>query len=532
MRISIPALVLIVGTGVAAAASGCGSSNSDSGFDAGNSGSSSGSASDSGAGSGDGTTIITDSSYGNLPETGKGPPPPEAGIGCTNLQCNIQTCEGGAPTTISGKVMDPAGHNPLYNVVVFIPNTQNGALPLIPRGVNTSSCSCAELFQGEEPVVDTLTAADGTFTLKNVPSGTNIPVVVQIGKWRKEVILPTVTACQDNKIPAGDAGTPAGVITLPKNGSDGLYASLPNLAVSTGFADTLECLLTRIGVDEAEFSGDPNAASAHVHVFQGGIGSLNGPGYTTNPKGAASSTLWDSDADLERYDIVMLSCEGAPTEGVTGTNSQYMADYVNLGGRVFAEHYHYQFFYSASQFANVANWTVGGAYTAPITGQVQTTLLNGNPFQEGTALEAWLTNVGALTSNLLPITVARQDATVVQSNLATPWVVSGPGVTPVSTQYFSWDMPFNAPKDDAGVPEYCGRVVFSDLHVSGGNGTGTSEDYTAALGTTVPTGCDKGATLSPDEDALEFIFFDLSSCVTPIGYPPKPPPAGPEAGIQ
>jgi hypothetical protein len=48
----------------------------------------------------------------------------------------------------------------------------------------------------------------------------------------------------------------------------------------------------------------------------------------------------------------------------------------------------------------------------------------------------------------------------------------------------------------------------------------------------VPTGCDSTAKLSADEDAIEFILFDLSSCVTPIGYPPKPPPTGPEAGIQ
>ncbi len=271
MKISIPALVLVVGTGVALSGSGCGSSNSDSGFDAGSSGSSSGSHDGgNGSGGGDGTTIDTDSSYGNLPEAGKGPPPPEAGVGCTNLQCDIQTCEGGKPTSISGKVFDPAGRNPLYNVVVFIPNTVNGALPLIPTGVNSASCNCAEVFQGEEPVVDTLTAADGSFTLDNVPSGTNIPVVVQIGKWRKEVIMPSVTPCQDNPVVSGDGGT-AGQINLPRNGSDGLYASLPSIAVSTGYADTLECLLARVGVDASEFSGDTSKLSAHVHVFQGGV---------------------------------------------------------------------------------------------------------------------------------------------------------------------------------------------------------------------------------------------------------------------
>jgi hypothetical protein len=519
MKISMAGFVAVAAASVALGGAGCGSSNKDSGFVPNQS--SSGGAHDSGA-MADGTTgMPDDASYGMLPTgDGSGPKPQlEAGVGCTNLQCDIQTCEGGTPTSITGKVLDPAGNNGLYNVVVFIPNTAGGALPLIPRGVNTASCSCGELFQGEEPVVDTLTAPDGTFTLNNVPSGSNIPLVVQIGKWRKEIVLPTVAPCQS---------TPAGNINLPKNGSDGLFASIPNIAVSTGFADTLECLLTRIGIDEAEFSGDPNTPNAHVHVFQGGS-LIPGLGNSTvSPSSPTSSTnLWDTDADLERYDITLLSCEGAPTNSA---NSQTISDYVSAGGRVFAEHYHYQFFANQSQFPNTANWTPGGAYSNAITGSVQTTLLsNGQPFPEGQALETFLTDVGALTSNLLPIPVARQDATVIGTNVSTPWVITGPGVSPASTQYFSWDMPFNPPKDDAGVPEYCGRVVFSDLHVSGGGGA--SEDYTSS--TVVPTGCDATAKLAPDEDALEFIFFDLSSCVTPIGYPPKPPPTPqPEAGIQ
>lgn len=525
MRISISALVLIAGCSVVAAASGCGSSNNDSGFDSGTSSGSSGGSHDGGSGGGDGTTGEGDSSYGNLPDSSVGPPPADGGVGCTNLQCDIATCDGGSPTTITGKVTDPAGHNPLYNVVVFIPNTQGGVLPSLPQGLNSASCSCAEIFQGEEPVVDTLTAADGTFTLKNVPSGTNIPLVVQIGKWRKEITLSNVPSCQS---------TSAGTIALPKNSTDGLYASLPNIAVSTGYADTLECLLTRIGVSESEYTGQP-ASPQHVHVFQGGTGSIAGPGYNTSPPGPQSAAaLWDKDSDIEQYDIVMLSCEGSPTTGATAASSQVMADYVSYGGRVFAEHYHYQFFYDAPTiFPDLATWDPGegNSYTPPINAVIQTTLPNGMPFQEGAALEQWLTNVGALTNNMLSIAVPRGDALVGGTNVATPWAVTT-GVTPQTTQYFSWDMPFNAPKDDAGVPEYCGRVVFSDLHVSGGDGAGTSEDYTAALGTTVPTGCDATADLKPDEDALEFILFDLSSCVTPIGYPPKPPPAGPEAGIQ
>jgi hypothetical protein len=518
---------------------GCSSTRGNSGFDtngnSNNGGNGGGGHGGSGTGNGSGGGVTDGGSgYTGFGDASYMPPPQEAGVGCANLQCQVHSCSSGGSTTISGKVTDPAGHNPLYNVVVYIPNSQGGTLDPIPMGVDSSSCSCDALFSGE-PMAIALTAADGTFTIKNAPDGANIPLVVQIGKWRKEITISKVTSCQDN---------PQGSIALPKNHADGMYASIPNIAVSTGAADTLECLLTRVGIDETDFSGDPNTGSARVHVFQGGA--PGSTGYSTvNPSSPTSSTsLWDSDQDLERYDIVLLSCEGAETYG---DNPQNLADYVSKGGRVFGEHYHYAFFANQSQFPNTADWSQSqcamgnpnlqgcDAYTdpntgmaVPITGQVQTTLPNGKPFPEGQALQTWLQNVGAAQNGSLPITIARHDALVGSGNVSTPWVQASPGTSPMSSQYFSWDMPFNAPVNDAGVPQYCGRVVFSDLHVSGSN-AGGGIDYENGV-TTVPAGCASTATLQADEDALEFILFDLSSCITPVGYPPAPPQPPPEAG--
>jgi len=154
---------------------GCSSTKGPSGFD--NNGSSSSGGGSGGGGSGGssgGGSGVTDGGpgYTGFGDAGYTPPPQEAGIGCTNLQCQVQPCPNGGSTTISGTVKDPAGHNPLYNVVAFIPNTQGGTLPLIPLGVNADSCSCGALFAGEEPMADALTGPDGTFKIANAPVGT------------------------------------------------------------------------------------------------------------------------------------------------------------------------------------------------------------------------------------------------------------------------------------------------------------------------------------------------------------------------
>lgn len=509
MRISIAACLAALTVAVAAAG-GCGGSNGGSGF-GGNGNGSSGSGSGTGGGSGSGGPD-DGGLIGNFPDSSTGP---SMDGGCTNLQCQVHSCSGGGSTTITGKVMDPAGRNPLYNVDVYIPNSAGGVLDPIPLGVNSASCSCDALFSGS-PILTTNTATDGTFTIKNAPDGTQIPLVVQIGKWRKEIILPSVTQC---------GSTDAGPITLPKNLSDGKYASMPNIAVSTGGADTLECLLTRVGVDESVFTGSPTGPGVHVYQGSGGNAAAGSP---------AAFNLWASQASLSAFDIIMLSCEGQPTLNVSQTTASYLAPYVSAGGRVFAEHYHYAFFTGASgagypEFNNVADWTsvynTGNdePYNNDITGVIETTLPNGNMFPEGAALKTWLGNVGALNGSgeiVVPQATARSNAVVSGSNVGTPWVQTDPSVSPASTQYFSWDMPFNPPVNDAGVPQYCGRVVYSDMHVSG-----SANDYSGGS-QTVPTGCDATSALSPDEDAIEFILFDLSSCVVPAGFTPVLPTEG------
>jgi len=484
-----------------AAVSACGSNGTKSGFGAGSGGSGNGAPSGGSGGSFGGGS----GSGGNT-----------GGVACpSGLQCNV-SCSSGATTTITGKVYDPAGNDPLYGIAVYVP-----AVPLVPlpRGVPTGAdaCSCAALFESGA-VASTVTGVDGSFKLSNAPVGSNVPLVLQVGKWRRLVRI-DVTACQDNPQPDKS-------LTLPSTVAPGeTDDNMPDIAVSTGSADSLECLMHRIGLPLTEFVGG-SGGSGHVHVFAGGnaggVGGIAGqpelPAWAGAPP--AYTSLWDSQAHMMPYDITLFSCEGGET---SDANPAVLEQYLDAGGRAFASHFHYAWFsgpihsgqsYSAPADwgSNLATWSGAGGLGLQANGKIVQTL-NGSaqPFAKGVALFEWLGLQGALGVNAapameLPILQPRFDAVVGPGNKPSQaWIQDD--ASP-NTMYFSFDTPVNQPaQPDGGPPDYCGRAVFSDLHVSGD--------------TKDPGGTCNDGLLSPQEKALEFMLFDLSSCVIPDTIPPS-----------
>jgi hypothetical protein len=428
----------------------------------------------------------------------------------------VTSCTNGKATTISGTVYDPANSNPVYNVTVYVPGK---ALPLDPLPKGVSCNSCADLYT--QPQAFAVTDATGHFQIgggmtPDAPAGTNIPLVVQVGKWRMLYSIKTVTACQDNP-------QPDHFLRLPKNHTEG---DLPNIAISTGSQDSLECLLLRMGVDPGEYTGGSGGAG-RLHIFSGNlngsIGAVTQGGTSPDP----GMNLWDSDTDINQYDVVLLSCEGGETANM---NQKVLYDYGNSGGRVFASHFHYAWF-DTGPFATTINpalatWTPTVELLGNLNSNVVTTLPNGMPFPEGQALQKWLGVVGALgvngaPSGELPIVYACHNADVTNANVySQQWISADKSSpSPGATQYFSFDMPIGTSKEGK-----CGRIVYSDLHVSGGSGSaGASRgtlpaDYASSL-MIVPDQCATGA-LTPQEKALEFMIFDLSSCLIPIGSNP------------
>jgi hypothetical protein len=80
-----------------------------------------------------------------------------------------------------------------------------------------------------------------------------------------------------------------------------------------------------------------------------------------------------------------------------------------------------------------------------------------------------------------------------------------------STAAFTFGTPAQAPSLDGGAPNYCGRIVFSDIHAGADEAAGATDTNPP------PSGCNATAALTPDQDAIEFMLFDTlvgAACVT------------------
>lgn len=458
--------------------------------------------------------------------------------GCSNLQCQVDLACDGAQTTLTGTVYDPAGVMPLNGIYVYIPN---GPLDPITPGIATAdgglptTCTACEAPSSGSPIIGALTDASGKFTLTRgtgpyagVPTGTNIPIVLQAGKWRTQLtITQPVTSCAtldlDTVFNSG-MGTPQQQhqMRLPSKASEG---DMPRIAFTSGY-DPAECFLLHVGIDPSEFVA-PASTTGHVHFYTA-KNALDpdgaGPQVTGGNTPAETYEWWTNPSNLAQYDIVFNACEGAangripPTTPDGGINAySSMDDYLKVGGRLFATHYYMNWFTNnvTPDLQSVAQWRTWGAgggagiYEADNIDQT---------FPKGQAYAQWLENIGA-TTTLGDVTLndTRDDvlsleptscSTATATCYSTQWIYH-PGDN--HPRYVSFNTPVNV---QANAASQCGRAVFSDVHLSGA----VTQDYTfpAECATADPT-------YATNEKALEFLFFDLASCIQDDSQPQQPP---------
>ncbi|HEY5927618.1 MAG TPA: carboxypeptidase-like regulatory domain-containing protein [Kofleriaceae bacterium] len=364
------------------------------------------------------------------------------------------------PTSISGKVFAPNGTLPLYNVTVYIPQNPPGPLQ---DGLSCGQCSTS-LPGGS--VTQTKSDAEGKFKLENVPPGTDVPIVITTGKWRRQLTVPFVAQCVDTPVMDG-------FLRLPKNRNEG---DLPKIAVVTGGCDPLACILSKMGIDASEFG--PSSAGPNRITF------YNGQGGTSPGASLPATSLWTNLEEMKKFDMLINSCE-CSEYNENKTTPDLLKQYADLGGRVFGSHYHYTWTRNLiPSWQGTAQWA-GGSF-----GSVPDMVDTSHP--DGMALAKWLTAVGAST---VPG----------QITLGTKTHDAGPVIPPTTRWLYSSDMgtthylSFKTPVG-VGMDQQCGKVVYAGMHVSSGS-----------VGTTFPSSC--STSFTPDEKALVFLLFDLGSCV-------------------
>jgi hypothetical protein len=446
-------------------------------------------------------------------------PPPGCSTG--GLSCYVDyDCADGGTTTLSGTVYDPAGVTPLYDAIVYIPNAAQPVLPTLVTGITSCAESCNPLGGGVgEYVAAAGTDIEGQFKLTNVPTGTGIPLVVELGKWRRLVRVDT-TACANTVVPAS-------LSRLPRNQSEG---DIPQMAIVTGACDELACMMSDLGLDPGEFTGPAGGGRLHVYRGAGPGPDLDGGG--AGPAGDCSGDacpLWASTTSLEAYDLVLLGCEcGEHNETKPAAAIQAFHDWLGEGGRVLATHYQDTWFKSGPpDFQSIATWLpseTNGPTPGPF--QVQTTLTSSVASTSAAveALDEWLRDVGALDPDGgIPLPAADVSSSVTGVNDGgIAWIYDPTTTYPKELSFLT---PIGGMIDaDAGAPEaarqYCGRAMFTDVHAGGGGVPSTSP---------VPASCGSPAS-SSELQALEYLFFNLQQpcqLYNPTCECPPPPPPQP-----
>lgn len=380
---------------------------------------------------------------------------------CVGLACRQATCLDGETTRLIGTVFAPTAvdPDPLPGVIVYVPNAP--VEPFAP-GVDCARCEAPS----GSPLVQTVTGVDGRFVLENVPGGPDVPLVIQQGRWRRQITIPTVTACGDNEVPVA-------LTRLPRSQAEG---DIPRLALVTGSEDPLECALGKM-IDPAEITSPSGTGRVHLYRENGNDLLVPLPG---------RADLLGNLTRLAEYDAVLLPCPSK--EAYTGEEAQNLIAYADMGGRVYSTHGGgWWLFEPAEAYPGLADLD-NQPDPESVTATVDTSFARGQVFAE------WLVLTGASpTIGELPIAEPQRFVDRVRPP-AQQWVYTE---SPRTVQHFTFDTPI-----DAADGEQCGRVLFSNFHAG-------SSLPDASL---FPDSCQGGA-LTPEETLVEFMLFDVTGCI-------------------
>ncbi|HNF98205.1 MAG TPA: hypothetical protein PK493_12975 [Pseudomonadota bacterium] len=415
---------------------------------------------------------------------------------CVGLGCKIAECPPtGSDTVVYGKVTAPNGVDPIREAIVYVP--ASGIPEEFPGDV---SCEVCNSPIGGTPVTQAITGIDGTFELHRVPVTDGTPIVIQKGRWRKTTRI-KVEKCERQALTAEDS-------RLPRTQNEG---SIPKMAVAVGNWDAIECVLRGVGLQDREFSAP--AGSGAVHLYN------NRQDGTGAPSGVSVSELLTDLKKMKQYNLIFLNCSDDTFSASLLRDAKVkknLVDYVAAGGRMYITDWSYDFVGQPPEFAPYicfnddkpcTDLSPHGRFTA--TGALRTGSVNplwadiDQTHQGGKNLATWMSNLPdpspggrvKIVDDVGSWVLMQQTAQDQTKYPSTTWLWGT-----IKGQRRPVTVTFDYPAQNA-----CGKVLYATYHTRDHSETGLFPSY-----------CPK-TKLIPQEQVLEYLIFEISSCVGPIG---------------
>lgn len=418
--------------------------------------------------------------------------PPCVGLGCKIAQCPSS----GTDTVLAGRVTAPNGEDPIREAIVYVPAM--GVPDEFPAEV---ACEVCNQPVGGRPVTQTITDIDGNFELRRVPVTEATPIVIQKGRWRKLITVP-VQKCQRAELSAEET-------RLPQVKAEG---SIPRMAMAVGEWDAIECVMRHIGLKDEEFTA-PNGGGA-VHMYNNRSDGVGAPGGVD-----VTSLLTDLNKMLQ-YNLIFLNCSDDTFSADLVKNASVrknLHDYIARGGRLYVTDWSYDFIGQVPEFSPYicfndnkpctdlsphGRYTATDAFKTANTGNVDADIDQSH--EAGKNLAIWMSKLKnpspggkvQIRDDIGSWVLMRQTAMDQAKYPSTTWLTGTMNGA---------KRPFTVSFDFPAAPQSCGKVLYSSYH--------TREHE---LPDRFPKYCPKGK-MNAQEQVLEYLIFEISSCVGPIG---------------
>lgn len=390
------------------------------------------------------------------------------------------TCPG-QETTVTGTVFAPNGTDPVPGASVFIP----AKLPeLFTPQVKCEVCGH---LGSSNNLWYTTTQANGSFTLKNVCPGKRM-LVFQNGRFRRLIEI-SVPASSTFPIPAGQS-------RLPRKDKEFHVAdAIPRIAVATGDFDKMECVLRKLGLADGSFDLYEDATTLKspktLPTFKSLIGDLN---------------------RMKTYNIIFINCTSNTYEKDLASASvrKTINDYVNAGGRLYVTDWSYDWIEQVESFSPYIDFEPGASSNTP------------EPL-----------NAAALGADGLKVSGSIKDPQMAQWLALFPGAINA-GHSNIEHFLISWvimhklgkgtklwvDGPIQSTSGSINGTRpltvtfnfnNCGKILYSSYHTEG------RDDELGGLfpnPKAFPAYC--GGAFSPQDRILEYLIFDIASCIKPV----------------